>query len=109
MNNAVRTKIKKNDNVMIMVGKEKGKTGKVQRVLPTKGKVLIEKLNMVKKHQKPTEKFRHGGIIEKEAPLDLSNVMVICGKCKGPVKIAVKVDDKGNKTRACRKCGGVIK
>lgn len=105
----IKYKIKKDDNVMIIAGREKGKTGKVLRVDPTRGKLFISKLNMVKRHQKPSEKHRHGGIIEKEAPLDLSNVMIICAKCKGPVRIALEIDDNGDRTRNCRKCGEVIK
>lgn len=90
-----------------MVGKEKGKTGKVSRVVPEKAVVFIEKLNMVKRHQKPTAKYKHGGIIEKEAPIAISNVMILCGKCKGPVRVGKKIDGEKN-VRVCKKCGEVF-
>lgn len=100
-------KIRKEDQVMVMVGKEKGKTGKVSRVVPEKAVVFIEKLNMVKRHQKPTAKYKHGGIIEKEAPIAISNVMILCGKCKGPVRVGKKIDGEKN-VRVCKKCGEVF-
>jgi len=100
-------KIRKDDQVMVMTGKEKGKTGKVARVAPGKGVVFIEKLNMVKRHQKPSAKYKHGGIIEKEAPIAISNVMMLCGKCKGPVRVGKKTDGDKN-VRVCKKCGEVF-
>ncbi len=100
-----RYKVRKDDQVMIMAGKEKGKTGRVSAVIPDRGKVLVEKLNMVKRHAKPSQKHRHGGIIEKEAPINISNVMLLCDKCKGPVRIGIKTLDDGKKVRSCRKCG----
>ena len=104
----VKYKIKKNDNVMIVSGREKGKTGKVVKVIPEKAHVLIEKLNMVKRHVKPSNQYKHGGIIEKEAPLAISNVMLICDKCRGPVRVGKKVLDGGKKVRYCKKCGEVL-
>ncbi len=100
-------KIRKDDQVMVMTGKEKGKTGKISRVDPGKSVVYIEKVNMVKRHQKPSAKYKHGGIIEKEAPIAVSNVMMLCAKCKGPVRVGKKAD--GDKmVRVCRKCGEVL-
>ncbi|HBR17342.1 MAG: 50S ribosomal protein L24 [Deltaproteobacteria bacterium RIFCSPLOWO2_12_FULL_43_16] len=104
----VKYKIKKNDNVMIVSGREKGKTGKVVKVIPEKAHVLIEKLNMVKRHVKPSNQYKQGGIIEKEAPLAISNVMLICDKCRGPVRVGKKVLDGGKKVRYCKKCGEVL-
>ncbi|HHL40171.1 MAG TPA: 50S ribosomal protein L24 [Deltaproteobacteria bacterium] len=103
-----RYKIKKGDQVMVMAGRERGKTGRVARVIREKGKVVVEKLNMVKRHQRPTQKHRHGGIIEKEAPLAISNVMIICDKCKGPVRVGKRFLDDGTKVRYCKKCGEVL-
>lgn len=103
--------IKKGDTVQIITGKEKGKTGKVLAVYPKREKILIEKLNMVKRHMKPNQQFKQGGIVEKEAPLQRSNVMIMCGKCNKPVKIKNKVIDSKN-SRACSECGellGVVK
>ena len=103
-----RYKIKKGDQVMVISGKEKGKTGKVSRVIPERGAVIVEKLNMVKRHVRPSPKYRHGGIIEKEAPIHISNVMIICEKCKGPVRVGKKILEDGGKVRYCKKCGEVI-
>jgi len=100
-------KIRKDDQIMVMTGKEKGKTGKVLRVDPEKSKVYIEKLNMVKRHQRPSAKYKHGGIIEKEAPIHASNVMLLCGKCKGPVRAGKKIDGDRS-VRVCKKCGEVL-
>ena len=100
-------KIRKDDQIMVVAGKEKGKTGKVLRVDPEKGKVYVEKLNMVKRHQKRSAKFKHGGIIEKEAPMHASNVMLLCGKCKGPVRTGKKLDGD-RRVRFCKKCGEVL-
>lgn len=101
-------KIRKDDLVMVMSGKEKGKTGKVLSINPEKEKVLIAQVNMVKRCQKPTQSMPQGGIVEKEAPLAISNVMMICGKCKTPVRVGKKVLDDGNKVRYCKKCSEVL-
>ena len=103
-----KCKIRKNDQVMIVKGKEQGKTGRVIRVIPDKGHVLIEKLNLVKRHTKPSAKYKQGGIIEKEAPLAISNVMLLCDKCKGPVRVGRKVLEDGKRVRLCKKCGEVF-
>ncbi len=101
-------KIKKDDQIMVVSGKERGKTGKVIKVVPDKAVAMVEKLNVVKRHQKPSAKFKHGGIIEKEAPISITNLMLICGKCKGPVRVGKKLLDNGNKVRYCKKCGEVL-
>lgn len=101
-------KIKKGDQVMIMTGRERGKTGKVSRVNPAKACLYVEKLNMVKRHQKPSAKYKHGGIIEKEAPVNISNVMIICPKCKKPVRAGKQVLEDGSRVRHCKKCGEVF-
>lgn len=93
---------------MVTVGRERGKTGKISRVEPGKAVVYVEKLNIVKRHQKPSAKYKHGGIIEKEAPINISNVMLICSKCKGPVKAGRKVQEDGSRVRFCKKCGEVL-
>lgn len=101
----IKHKIKKGDEVMVSVGRERGKTGKVSRVIPGKSQILVEKLNIVKRHTKPSPKHRHGGIIEKEAPIHISNVRLICPKCKDPVRVGRK---DGEGTRVCKKCGEVV-
>lgn len=104
----VKFKIKKNDQVMVISGREKGKTGRVIRVIPEKAKILIEKLNIVKRHTKASQKVKQGGIVEKEAPIDISNVMLICERCKGPVRVGKKVLEDGKAVRYCKKCGDTL-
>ncbi len=87
--------VKKNDNVIILAGKDRGKTGKVQRVILKKNRAVVEKLNMVKRHQKPNEKNRTGGIVEKEAPLHASNLALYCEKCGKGVRTHVKFVGEG--------------
>jgi large subunit ribosomal protein L24 len=103
-----RFRIRKDDQVMVMGGREKGKTGRVQRLIPVRGTVIVEKLNMVKRHERPSARHRHGGIVEKEAPIHISNVMLICGKCKKPVRTGGKFLEDGKKVRYCKKCGEVV-
>ena len=100
--------IKKNDLVMVITGREKGKSGRVLRVLPEKEKVLVEKINFVKRHSRPHGQQRQGGILEKEAPLHLSNVMLLCEKCNKPVRIGHRIVEGSKKARYCRKCGEVF-
>jgi large subunit ribosomal protein L24 len=103
---AVKYKIKKEDNVQIVAGKDKGKTGKVLKVDREKGRVVIQGLNMVKKAVRPKKQGEKGGIIEIEAPLSISNVMVVCKKC-GPTRVGISLEGK-EKKRICRKCGEVL-
>ena len=100
--------VKKNDQVTVISGKEKGKTGKVLKVLPKKESVLIEKVNFVKRHTRPSSQHRQGGIIEKESPIHLSKVMVVCAKCNAPVKTGTKLLEDGKRVRFCKKCSEVI-
>ncbi|TAN40011.1 MAG: 50S ribosomal protein L24 [Nitrospirae bacterium] len=100
--------IKKEDTVAVMAGKYKGKNGRVLRVDKTSGKVLIEKINVIKKHMKPSKTYAQGGIIEKEAPIQISNVMLVCPKCSKPTRIGAAVLDGGKKHRTCKKCKEVI-
>jgi large subunit ribosomal protein L24 len=100
--------VKRNDLVTITTGKEKGKTGKVLKVIPKKNRVVVEKVNFIKRHQRPTGQLRQGGIIEKEGPLHVSNVMIMCGKCNRPVRIGRRILEDGKKVRVCKKCGEVL-
>lgn len=100
--------IKKNDTVLVIAGREKGKRGRVLSVYPSKSRLLIEKLNMIKKHMKPSRKYTHGGIIEKEAPLHISKVMLICPKCNKTTRIGNTFLQDGRKVRMCKKCGEVM-
>ena len=100
--------IKKNDKVKIVAGKDKGKIGSVLKVIRKNNRVLVENINMVKHHVKPNIKNKQGGIVEKEAPIHLSNVMLMCSKCMSSVRIKIQILKDGNKTRACRKCSEII-
>ncbi len=100
--------IKKNDTVEVITGKEKGKKGRVISVNPSKDNLLIEKINMIKKHMKPTRKYAQGGIIEKEAPIHVSNVMLVCPKCGKLARIGNTSLQDGRKVRVCKKCREVI-
>src|SRR4030067_1683253 len=100
--------IRKNDLVVVISGKEKGKTGKVLRVLPKKERVIIEKEYFIKKHARRTSQQKQGGIIEKEGPLHWSKVMVLCSKCEKPTRVARKTLSDGDKVRLCKKCGETL-
>lgn len=100
--------IKKNDMVLVLTGEEKGKRGRVLSVNPKKARLLVEKLNMIKKHMKPSRKFSQGGIIDKEAPIQRSNVLLICPKCDKPTRIGHKILKSGVKVRLCKKCTEVM-
>ena len=100
--------IKRGDTVTVVSGKERGKRGKVLRLLPERGRVIVEKVNMIKKHQRPTQKLRQGGIIEREGSLNISNVMVVCAKCDRPTRTGVQRLSEGKKVRVCKRCGEMI-
>jgi large subunit ribosomal protein L24 len=100
--------VRRGDTVAVISGRERGKRGKVLRVLPAGGRVLVEKINMMKKHQRPTQKLRQGGIIERESPLALSNVLVVCARCDKPSRSGIKRLADGRKLRICKRCGESI-
>jgi large subunit ribosomal protein L24 len=104
----VGLRIKKGDTALVLTGKNRGKSGRILSVLPDKQKVVIEGLNIVKKHMKPSKKYTQGGIIEKEAPIHMSNVMLMCPKCNKPARIGNTILEGGKKVRTCRKCKEVI-
>ncbi|PLY01141.1 MAG: 50S ribosomal protein L24 [Desulfuromonas sp.] len=104
----VKLHVKKDDTVMILAGKDKGKSGKILRVLPDKKRVLVENLNVVKRHTRPTQANSEGGIIEKEASIDISNVQLICTSCNKPARTGQKVLDDGSKVRYCKKCNEIV-
>lgn len=101
-------RIRKNDIVRVIVGKEKGKVGRVLKVDRDGGRVLVEKINIVKRHAKPGKTNPQGGILEKEAFLAYSNVMIMCDKCNKPTKVSMVIQDSGEKHRACKRCGDVL-
>lgn len=100
--------IKKNDTVLVITGDEKGKKGRVIAVQKEGSRLLVERINMIKKHMKPSKKYTQGGIIEKEAPFHRSNVMLLCPKCDKPTRISHTMLENGKKIRTCKKCREVI-
>ncbi len=102
-------KIKKDDKVMVIAGKDKGKIGKVLRLDLKHGRILVEKVNMVKRHTKGNPYAQQpGGIIEKEAPIAISNVQVLCNACTKPTRIGYRFTEDGKKVRFCKKCSEII-
>ena len=101
-------RIKKNDTVVVTTGRERGKTGKVLRVLSREGRAIVERLNIVKRHLKPQGMQGPGGIVEKEAPINFSNLMPLCERCNGPVRVGSRLLEDGRKVRTCRRCGEVL-
>ncbi|MCL5292845.1 MAG: 50S ribosomal protein L24 [Actinobacteria bacterium] len=100
--------VKKGDRVEVITGKDKGKRGKILRAIPDKERVVIEGVNLIKRHSKPTQKNPQGGIVEREAPLHVSNVMVVCSSCNQPTRVGHRLSEEGRKVRVCRKCEGDI-
>ncbi len=107
MSAKIKVRIHRDDEVVVIAGRDKGARGKVVRVLPENGCVVVSKVNMVKRHTRQTQQSS-GGIIEKEAPISISNVQFFCPNCKGGVRLGVKTLDDGQKVRTCRKCGEVL-
>jgi len=101
------TRIRRDDEVIIIAGRDKGARGKVIRLLKAEGKALVSKVNMVKRHTKPTQNSK-GGIVEKEAPIAISNVQFFCPSCKAGVRLGAKALEDGRKVRTCKKCGEVL-
>ena len=103
-----KTHIKSDDKVKVIAGKDNGKIGKVLKVIRKKNRVVVENINVVKRHVKPSPQNRQGGIVEKEAPIHLSNVMLMCNKCLAPIRIKMHNLEDGKKVRICRKCNEII-
>lgn len=102
-------KIKRNDIVKVLTGRDKGKTGKVLLILPKKNRALVEGINFIKRHTRQTKQDKKGGIIQKESPAQISNLMLICKHCNKPTRVEMKIMSGGSgKARACKKCKEVI-
>ena len=101
-------KIRKNDTVLVIAGKDKGKKGKVRFAYPKKERILVEGINFIKKHSKARGQMKQAGIIDLEAPVNVSNVMLFCDKCNRPVRIGHRFLEDGRKVRICRSCREVI-
>lgn len=106
-------RIKKGDSVLVIAGDDRGKMGKVLKVFSNKNQAIVEGVNFIKRHTRQTRRAQKGGIIEKEAPVNLSNLLVFCSKCSSPTRVSFKVlegeaGEKASKVRICRKCGEII-
>jgi large subunit ribosomal protein L24 len=97
-------KLRKGDNVRVLAGKDIGKEGTIMRVLPDADRVIVEGVNISKKHQRATRATMQGGIIDKDMPIHVSNVAIVCPSCRNAVRIGFRIDDQGRKVRVCRKC-----
>jgi large subunit ribosomal protein L24 len=107
MKSTTKVKIHKGDRVRVLKGKDIGKEGEVTRVLPDHRRVIVEGVNIAKRHQRATRATMQGGIIDKDMPIDISNVALVCSSC-GPTRVGYRIDDEGNKVRVCKKCGGDV-
>ncbi len=101
-------KIRKDDTVLVIAGKDRGKKGKVRFAYPRKERVMVEGINFIKRHTRAIRQVRQAGIIEREAPVHVSNVMLLCSKCNHPTRIGVRFLEDGKKVRICRVCHEVI-
>ncbi|MGI8492800.1 MAG: 50S ribosomal protein L24 [Acidimicrobiales bacterium] len=103
----MKMKLRKGDRVQVLSGKDRGQSGQIMRVLPVSNRVIVEGVNVVKKHQRQTKARVKGGIIDKDMPIHASSVAIVCPKC-GPTRIGYQFDDAGKKSRICRRCGGTL-
>lgn len=101
-------KIRRNDTVLVIAGKDRGKKGRVRESLPEESRVVVEGINMIKRHMRPRGATRQAGIIEREAPIHIAKVMLFCTKCDRPTRIGIRLLDDGGKVRICRHCGETI-
>jgi len=101
-------KIRKNDTVLVIAGKDKGKKGKVRFAYPKNDRVLVEGINFIKRHTRAVRQIRQAGIIERETPIHVSDVMLLCSKCNHPTRVGFRFLEDGKKVRICRVCHEVI-
>jgi large subunit ribosomal protein L24 len=101
-------KIRKGDRVRVLTGKDRGKEGNVMRALPRDGKVIVDGVNVARKSQRPTRNTQQGGIIDRDMPVPVSNVALVCPSCGQATRVGYKIDPSGAKTRVCKKCGGEL-
>ena len=100
--------VRKNDTVLVISGEDDQKQGKVLKVFPKQERIVVEGVNFVKRHSRPTQKNPKGGIVEKEGPIHASNVMVVCNKCRQPTRVGTSLLSDGARIRVCKKCGEMI-
>jgi len=103
-----KMRIKRGDTVQVIAGKDRGKTGKVLRVYPNEQRVLVESVNFIMRHTRPTRTSVQGGVVQKEAPLHASNVVLVCSRCGQPARVSRRRLDDGRRVRVCKKCDEVI-
>ncbi len=103
-----KIKLKKDDKVKVVTGKDKGKIGKVLKIDRQRSRVLVENINIVKRHSRPSAQNRQGGIVEREASVHISNVMLMCGKCLEAARVGAKVLEDGKKVRVCKRCNEIL-
>ena len=101
-------KIRKNDTVLVTAGKDKGKTGKIRFAYPKEERVMVEGINFIKRHTRARGRVRQAGIIQLEAPIPVSNVMLLCGRCNRPTRVGFRLLEDGRKVRVCNRCSEVI-
>jgi large subunit ribosomal protein L24 len=101
-------KIKKGDRVKVLTGKDRGKEGTVAYAFPLEGKIIVDGINVAKKHQKPTRTTQQGGIIDKDMPLPVANVALVCPRCGKATRVGYRIEADGTKYRVCKKCEGNI-
>ncbi len=104
----MKIRIKKDDKVKVLTGKDKGKIGKVLKVVKKTNRIVVENINMVKVHQRPSQANPQGGIVEKSMPIDVSNLMLMCNSCVKPTRIGIKQLEDGKRVRVCKKCNQQI-
>lgn len=104
----IPTRLRKGDTVLVTSGKERGKTGKILKVVAEKNRATVERLNMVKRHRKGQGAQSPGGIVEKEASMNLSNLRLVCGRCNKPSRINIRVLEDGKRARQCQRCGELV-
>ncbi|NLL62317.1 MAG: 50S ribosomal protein L24 [Candidatus Atribacteria bacterium] len=104
----VMVRLKKGDNVLVISGEDKGKKGKIVKIFPKENRVIIEGMNLLKKHMKPTQKSPQGGIVRQEGPVQISNVRLICNKCDKPTSVKHGLTKEQKKVRVCKKCGEIM-
>ena len=108
MRSRARLNVRRGDMVKVLSGKDRGKTGRVLRVLTGKRRVLVEAVNFIQRHTRPSQRNQQGGVVEKEAPIDISNVMVLCNKCSQPTRVGRRQLEDGTRVRTCKRCGEVL-
>jgi large subunit ribosomal protein L24 len=101
-------RIRKGDRVRVLTGKDRGKEGEVSRAIPAERRVIVDGINVAKKHQRPTRATMQGGIIDKDMPIPVANVAVLCPICGKPTRVGFRVEGDGTKLRICKKCDGII-